>query len=203
MTDIIELSQALNAKLCHELAGTIGAIENCTELIDSADSIIRNKAIQLINSNAEKLVSSLRLYRYTYGLSQKSEKTSMSEVKTLIDSFLSASKSKISFSLTNNQEVIDPKLGKLITCLFILVFNAIRTGEINIITSLNEITVSATGKQHLLNDKKMDVLTGNFTDALSVHNVHEYYIYHLAKKINCNLNISQTENYVEFQATII
>ena len=57
MKDFLELAQALNAKFCHELSGSIGAIENCAELVDSIDNVIRDRAVGLIKSSSQKLIN--------------------------------------------------------------------------------------------------------------------------------------------------
>ena len=47
MPKIIELSQSLNAKLCHDLAGSIGTVDNCLSLIDNDNKEISNQAKEL------------------------------------------------------------------------------------------------------------------------------------------------------------
>ena len=60
MSKIIRLSQALNAKLCHDLAGSIGTVNNCLELIDNSNKEISEKSKELAILESENLVKKIQ-----------------------------------------------------------------------------------------------------------------------------------------------
>ena len=88
MTDQIELSEALNSRLCHEFAGAIGAIDNCIGLISVKDEEVERIAVQLIKENTGKLINKLKLYRYAYSISDDFDNISMEEAIELSEKFL-------------------------------------------------------------------------------------------------------------------
>ncbi|CAN0601791.1 unnamed protein product, partial [Ectocarpus sp. 12 AP-2014] len=69
MSKIIELSQALNAKLCHDLAGSIGTVDNCLNLIDNDNKAIGKQAKELAIIESANLVKRIKFFRTVYGLS--------------------------------------------------------------------------------------------------------------------------------------
>ena len=80
----IELCQALNANMCHRVAGLISAINNCIGLledpIEKVDKDLKLKALSLISTSSTKLVNKLNFYCYLYGISGKHEKMNILEL---------------------------------------------------------------------------------------------------------------------------
>lgn len=65
--DLVLVAQ-LCSKLCHDLAGTIGAIANGAELLaDEDDTDIREQALGLLAQSAEQAARRLKFYRIAFG----------------------------------------------------------------------------------------------------------------------------------------
>lgn len=65
--DLVLVAQ-LCSKLCHDLAGTIGAIANGAELLaDEDDADIREQALGLLAQSAEQAARRLKFYRIAFG----------------------------------------------------------------------------------------------------------------------------------------
>ena len=83
MAKIIELSQALNAKLCHDLAGSIGTVDNCLGLIDNDNKEISTQAKELAIVESANLVKRIKFFRTAYGLSEGENNLSLINLSKL------------------------------------------------------------------------------------------------------------------------
>lgn len=192
MNDPIELSETLNSKLCHDLAGPISAVENSAELVDSADTIIREKAIKLIKHSSKELVSWLKFYRYAYGTSYSNEPTAIGDIHNLIKSVIATLEGRVSLTFKSKIDSVTTTLGKIITCMFVTAFHTCKTREVDIDISEKQIILTLKGKQFHLHSKKFNILRGDSTTSpLNVRNVHEHYLYSLSKQIDCTFVIDQ------------
>lgn len=64
----LALAAQLCSKLCHDLAGVLGAIANGAELLeDEDDEEIRNQALELLAQSAEQAGRRLRFFRIAFG----------------------------------------------------------------------------------------------------------------------------------------
>ena len=63
----IELAALLSARLCHDLAGPVGAVNNGAELLSDGDADGMEDARDLISSCAGQAVRRLRFFRLAYG----------------------------------------------------------------------------------------------------------------------------------------
>lgn len=194
MIDRVELSQTLALKLCHDLVGSIGAVESGAGLVDSTDKVIQEKAVGLVKYGSEELISRLKLYRYAYGASYSDEAGTVEEIHSLIKSVLALSKGKISLTFKSTVDTISPIVGKTLACMFVTTFTTFKVGELNIDITKKQITFMVKGKQFRLHTKKYDILKGDLaTNPLNAYNIHEHYLYYLSQKANCTFVIDQSE----------
>ena len=56
MKENLELIQMLTARICHDLAGSIGTIHNCLGLMSGKDQSIRKQAKLLVQEESSNLV---------------------------------------------------------------------------------------------------------------------------------------------------
>lgn len=202
MSNFLELCQTLNMKLCHDMAGIIGAIDNCVDLMEGDDNI-RKKAVELLDINTKKLISRLKFYRTAYSIPINGEKVSVNEYKGLISSFLKEHNVSIKFNLDDNVYLTDD-LAKIILCLIPTSTNSFsRTGkfDININLYKNECLVKIINNAgKLITDQlKLGILDGKIgINELNPYNAHEYYTYFLIEKTEHKLHINQLDNAIEY-----
>lgn len=70
------LSSLLSSRLCHDLVGPIGAVNNGVELLADADAEMRAEAESLIGKSAGQAIHRLGFFRIAYGGAAKSTITS-------------------------------------------------------------------------------------------------------------------------------
>ena len=203
MNHLLELSQSLSSKLCHEMAGLIGAINNCIGLIEATDEVTRHTAKELININSEKLVALLKFYRVSYGISHETEHIGYNELKNLINGFIESHKIQAKF-----EDLIDPSLpiglGKIMLCLVISACgNLVKEGQINIGVNIAKnnysIKLKVSGQSLKLNPNKVEILLeGSRASEISVQNSHEYYLHYLCQKEGYKIAVDQFDDAIEY-----
>ncbi len=206
MEKIIKLTQLLSSKLCHELAGLIGAVDNCVGLLEFNST--QETAKKLLDINSKKLVSSIRLYRQLYGFTHLDEEMSPAELKNLISSNLEDDKILIFEELI--KENIPLNIAKIIIGLVICAKdNLIKDGKIlisiNIIKNNFVIKIKVTGSGSniesniKIKQSKIDLLLhGAELDDLNVQNVHEFYVHHLCQQQNFAINVNNPAKSIEY-----
>lgn len=210
MSNMVEFAQALNSKLCHEFAGTIGAINNCISLINTKDEAISLAAVELLNENTKKLVNKLKLYRCAYSVAGEAGIIRHSEIIELSNQFLRSDTRKIKFDYTyTNSNSLPINIGKLLLSLIIEAYNDfIKEGAIKVTlyedanNRYSKICLKVTSKWLKVDRHKSSILSGqNIEHLLTVHNVNEYYISILAKQLNYQISIdisSVKSNVIEY-----
>ncbi len=73
----LQLLQALNARICHDLAGSIGTIDNCIGLMELKDKSIRQKAKLVLSGESANLVKKIQFFRECYSILEESNKVSV------------------------------------------------------------------------------------------------------------------------------
>ncbi|MCC8372001.1 MAG: palindromic element RPE1 domain-containing protein [Rickettsia endosymbiont of Pseudomimeciton antennatum] len=124
MLNSIRLCQALNEKICHDFAGTIGVIDNSIGLIKTID--YQEKATKLIQDSTNRLISYLEFYRYLYSLPSEGNKTSIAEINRLATNFLKSKNHNIELIFTRLYNTsINDHIAQIIVCLIVIASNNI------------------------------------------------------------------------------
>ncbi len=65
----LKLAALMSSKLCHDVIGPVGAINNGVELLnDEANADMRDQAMDLVNQSAGEAAARLQFYRLAFGL---------------------------------------------------------------------------------------------------------------------------------------
>ncbi len=67
MEDTIRLAEVLCARLCHDLAGPVGAVANGAELLEEDDPAMQGEATALMAGAAGQVAARLRFFRAAFG----------------------------------------------------------------------------------------------------------------------------------------
>lgn len=85
----LRLAQLLCARLCHELAGPVGALNNGAELL-AEDPAMAGEAADLLGHSARAASVRLRYYRAAYGREESAAVPAAAELREVIADFLAA-----------------------------------------------------------------------------------------------------------------
>lgn len=203
MPKIIELSQSLNAKLCHDLAGSIGTVDNCLSLIENDNEEISNQAKELAVVESANLVKRIKFFRTAYGLSEGENKFSLVNLSKLLQDFFVDTNIELSIEYATGVIYINSMTAKAIICLAVIAGDAaVSGGEVMIsIPESDEtpIVVKSTGKNIVIKDSSLNVLKGVPRIPIAVGNCREHYINAICAHRNYELKVVKSTDSLEFR----
>lgn len=149
------LAEMLATRLCHDLTGPIGAVNNGAEFLDEEGFDMQNEAVQLILSSAHEAVNRLQFYRQAYGRAGDTGEASLAEKKKIASDFFSSTKVKLDWPDSHTDAAgvgISQKMARLMLNLMVIVGgSAIRGGVLSVRLSTTDlgdkqIDISVTGE---------------------------------------------------------
>lgn len=203
MTKEIELSQALSAKICHDLSGSIGTIDNCLGLLDNHNEAIKDKAKNLVSLESANLVSKIKFFRSAYGHCDGENKMSIVGVTKLLKDFLQFSHIELKLLIQEGILYLDSSIAKAIISLTSIAMDNINSsGEIVLeIQGNNEdvsITLQAKGKNLAINEESLRILSNNAKSRINVKNCREHYIKGLLAKVGYGISLNMDANSMKY-----
>jgi histidine phosphotransferase ChpT len=101
MQNSIELSEIITVKICHDLAGPIGAMNNGVELLKDKDSNsrIQEESISLIEVSAQESVHKLMYFRQCYGTASFDGEHNVEALRDMALNYFKRSKITIDWQL--------------------------------------------------------------------------------------------------------
>jgi hypothetical protein len=203
MPKTLELLQTLNAKICHDLAGSIGTVDNCLGMIDNKNQTIGEQAKDLAIAESKNLVARIKFFRSAYGpIDGESETSIVNLSKTLQDYFVN-SKSKLKVSFEEGLIFIDARIAKIVTCLVIIADDAlVSNGEVNLsITNdeKNPISVKCNGKNIIHREECANAFKGESKEPVTYRNCREHYIAALSADKKYEVEAVKSADSLEFK----
>ncbi len=203
MSKIIELSQTLNAKLCHDLAGAIGTVDNCLSLIDNKNKEIGKQTRELAIAESANLVSRIKFFRTAYGLTEGESKTSLVNLSKLLQDFFVNSNTEVELVYDEGVIYVDSIIAKVAICLVVVASDAaIFGGKVSLCIpseDKNPIIIKCNGKNIVLKEDCLKILEGVQKVPVTVGNCREHYIITLCSHKNYELEINKSSKLVEFK----
>ncbi|NBX03896.1 MAG: hypothetical protein EBR02_07565 [Alphaproteobacteria bacterium] len=92
MIEDLRMAELLCARLCHDLTGPIGAVNNGAEFLSEEGFNMQNQAVELIVSSAFSAVSRLQFYRLAYGAVKEGGEADLSDKQKLAADYFAGSK---------------------------------------------------------------------------------------------------------------
>jgi histidine phosphotransferase ChpT len=118
-----KLAEMLATRLCHDLTGPIGAVNNGAEFLDDEGFDMQNEAVQLILSSAHEAVNRLQFYRQAYGRVGDSGEACLADKKKIALDFFSGTKVKLDWPDSHTDAAgiaISQKMSRLILNMLII-----------------------------------------------------------------------------------
>ncbi len=144
----IKLAEMLATRLCHDLTGPIGAVNNGAEFLDDEGFDMQNEAVQLILTSAHEAVNRLQFYRQAYGKVGETGEACLAEKKKLATDFFSGTKVKLDWpdSHTDASGVpVSQKMARMLLNLMVIAgASLIRGGTLSV-----RVTSPVEGEKHL------------------------------------------------------
>lgn len=191
MIDNLKLLELMSARMFHDLAGPVGAVNNSLDFLEEESPSLREKALQIIKSSSAESILRLKFFRKAYG-STNDKMLSLQSLRSTIDEFLEKTKIKITWIETDILE-IDSSIAKIIMNFTIIAVQAIIYGGfLEISCSNRELKIKFIASNLILSDETMCILKGELENiTLSSSNIQIYFTHLLIKDINYKIKIDK------------
>lgn len=204
-----KLAEMLATRLCHDLTGPIGAVNNGAEFLDEEGFDMQNEAIQLILSSAHEAVNRLQFYRQAYGRVGDAGEACLADKKKVAVDFFSGTKVKLDWPDSHTDAAgipLSQKMSRLLLNLMIIGGTSlIRGGTLAVRLALTEagekqITLTATGETIRLDAETAEILNGSTEVALSPKSAQPYLTAILASELGVQLSCAQIDDSLQIVA---
>ena len=205
MSADLNLSQLLSSRICHDLVGAAGAINAGIELIGEDPSEIE-APLGLMAASAMQVTCRLSFFRIAFGAAGGADSPiTVEEIQKLSQEYLGGKKIRLSwsaFDFKNNGALLHSLCGKILLNLFLISSDCLpRGGEVRAhVAPLDNgvgIAIEAKGVgANFPENIKNAIKTSEFTDIVSVRNVHAYLACRLVKAGNGKIELSEAEGSV-------
>lgn len=201
----LKLSQAIGARICHDLAGCAANIGNCLELIEHHDASISVRAKKLVFEESQNLARLLKFFQVAYGSLSSKLEMQVIEINDSILSFFRGTNIYYKSYIKDKAGSLDAQLARAVICLSSLASERlIAKSKLDLILEAgdNEIRIVTRGNHIQYHKERLAALEGKImTDELNISNCREYYVSTLLKNADYKLHIFQMENIYEYLIT--
>jgi histidine phosphotransferase ChpT len=209
MSKGVTLSQALNTRLCHDLAGVIGTVDNCISLIDNDNKSIGQKAKILAELESKNLINKIKFFRCAYGISDKEKEISLVFLSKLLKDFFCNSGINLQFKFEEGIIFLESEIIKATMSLISVARDLISAGEVILYIGSKDgkrninVRANANGKILKLKDDNLAILRGekkksSKANKINFYNCREHYITNIYKQCNYRMLIDSTNNHIEY-----
>ena len=196
MSHETKLAEMIATRLCHDLTGPIGAVNNGAEFLDEEGFDMQNEAVKLIVSSAHEAVNRLQFYRQAYGRVGEAGEASLSDKKKITTDFFSGTKVKIDWPDSHTDAAgmgMSQKMSRLMLNLLIIAgASAIRGGVMSVRVHKTEdeekqISISITGETIKLDADTAAILNGSNDVPLTPKTSQPYLAQKLAEELHATV----------------
>lgn len=190
----MRVAELLASRLCHDLVGPIGAVNNGMELLEDEDLGMSDDAIQLSASSARQAANLLQFYRLAYGMAGARIGDDLDNLRELATGFLASSKTTLDWTTVRQPAGETPDgLGKLLLNVIVFGEECLPRGGtlgVSLVEGMAglEVAVTANGTGARLREESQLVLGDDMViEELTPRNVHGYFTRLLAQRLGSDL----------------
>ncbi|GJL91072.1 histidine phosphotransferase family protein [Hyphococcus sp.] len=161
--DALALSALLSSRVCHDLINPVGALSSGLEVLDdpSMEGAMRDAAMDLIRSGAQKAIALLSYARLAYGSAGGfGAQISLEDAQKALADLFAITKAELEWGIGSGLAAKEN-----VKVLMVLAYAAAdcvpRGGLVSIEGDIQNFTITATGKKVLLNDSLVKALGGD------------------------------------------
>ena len=208
MTEDLRIIQLLCSRLCHDLVGPVGAINNGVELIGDAPDMLED-TLSLLNNSANQASRRLAFYRAAFGFGGGDGPGALKEVREISHDFVTDGNVTLNWPDNSVMVTLPKNTVKLLMNLILLgVGTLIRGGTLDVQIAEQggtaSMSVKAAGKGAMLKDDLQAALNPEFSvDDLTAHTGHAHFAAKLAGSVGAEINVQENaDDEITFAATI-
>lgn len=211
MHENFRIAELLCTRLCHDLTGPIGAVNNGAEFLNEEGFNMREEAVSLISNSAFSAIARLQFYRAAYGRIKDSGEACLSQSKEIAVDYFKDSGITLNWPdiYTESADVsVSLKMARLLYNLLIIASQSLmRGGTINVMIGSDESTqekilyLSAKGSQ-VKEDPELSLVIENDLELTKItpKNVQLYLTKEYARELNSVLEFHSDGEQFEIKA---
>jgi histidine phosphotransferase ChpT len=188
----LRVVELLCSRLCHDLVGPVGAVNNGVELVEEMGAAEAGDAFELVADSGRLAASRLKLFRLAYGAAGSEPGVSFEVAQTALAAWFARSKIKVAWQAPAWP---DPPTGiaKLLLNVGLLAEEALpQGGSLQIAGAAPTLLVRASGKAAALKPEARAALAGSVAvDALTPRSVQGYITGRFAEHFGFRLDIRE------------
>lgn len=199
----------LSSHLCHELVNPLGAVNNGIELLMDVGDDMRDEAMVLIESSAQRTAKRLQFYRMAYGMAGISALEDLASVRSLTDDLLGEGRLSLEWPDGERNPRLEPGHGRLLMNMVAAAAECLPRGGILVSGATNSdggtlLYVEARGEPARLEETTRAVYFGEVpVENLTPRNVHSYYTVKVAAGMGTSVKVADgTEGIVRFEVLL-
>ena len=204
-----DFAEHIGAKICHEVAGLLSAIDTGLNLLHGTNPSISKKAYNLCVLSVNQVVGKLKFLRLMYGTVDIQDTITLHFIKQLCDSY--SQDTEIIFQDLTEKDLttlcLPSNVAKLTLCFIVAACGGLIHGgyiEVNFneFGEHNQIKVNAVGDDLHINQEQYDTMRGKISPVLSVFNVHAHYTKYLIEDIHetiIDIGSSKVEHVIKYK----
>lgn len=205
----MRVAELLASRLCHDLVGPIGAVNNGMELMEDEELGMSDDALGLAAKSARQAASILQFYRLAYGMAGGRVGDDLSDLQELAAGFLASSKTALDWTIRQPPADTPDGLGKLLLNMIGLAEEALPRGGTLSVSLLEgpaglDASVTATGAGAKIREESRPALADEVAiEELTPRNVQGYFTRLLAQRMGSDLTIdSPGSDSLRFSVTL-
>ena len=191
----LRVAELMASRLCHDLVGPIGAVNNGMELLEDPELEMAQEAVRLAGHSAEHASILLQFFRLAYGMAGSRQGRDLGPMRELAKGFLSHAKSELEWPSDPLPDSAPEDLGKLLLNMIALAVEALpRGGTVAVSVAEGpgglEVAARAAGSDVGLREEMAATLNGGVSvEELTPRNVQGYFTQLLARRLGSDLAV--------------
>ncbi len=203
----LRVAELLASRLCHDLVGPIGAVNNGMELIEDEDPGMMGEALKLVASSATQAARTLQFFRLAYGKSGAQAGGDLSELRNLVSGYIGADgsgKISLDWSVRTDPAGVPEGVGKLVLNMIALASEGLhKGGEFGVMVDTEtgtgvagmQVSVTVSGSGAKLREETETALHSDVpVGELTPRNVQGYFTRILARRIGGELAVDSAQS---------
>ncbi len=191
----LRLAELLASRLCHDVVGPIGAVNNGMELLNDGELDMADDALRLASQSAQQAADLLQYYRMAYGLAGHRQGGDLKPMRDLATRFFAHHKADLDWSAGAMPAGLPDSAGKLLLNMLLLAGEALpRGGTVGVLfaedNGVHEVAVVAVGADAGLREETQAGLADDVPAAeLTPRSVQPYFTKRLARAMDGRLEV--------------
>ncbi len=202
----IQLTAFMSSRICHDLVGPIGAINNGLELLEEEiDEDARAYAQEVILNSAQAAWTRLEFARLAFGASSAmGQAVDIGQAERIARGYVEEGKHRLLWHAPKDVQ-LDKSHARLLMIMIAIAIPALPVGgELHVDVATGEaaptLTVRCEGRNARIPEKVEGILSGTELDELDPRSILPYYGARLADEAGMAIRVAKTDDDVVFTA---